>query len=95
MHATRVPKNEKSKRSSKSVRRDQLVMEHLPLVKAEIEAEGKGALHFQPFDGLQLQRRAVVNPEAFDVLVHWSLSTELAWTAPPPQPFPAGAIPVT
>jgi RNA polymerase sigma factor for flagellar operon FliA len=34
MPTTRVPKNEKSKRSSKSARRDQLVMEHLPLVKA-------------------------------------------------------------
>jgi putative spermidine/putrescine transport system substrate-binding protein len=50
-------------------------------IRRRAEADLGFTLHFQPFDGLQLQRRAVVSPDAFDVLCHWSLSTELAWTA--------------
>lgn len=38
-------------------------------------------IEFVPLDGLELQRHSVTRPDSFDVLDHWSLSAELAWTA--------------
>jgi putative spermidine/putrescine transport system substrate-binding protein len=61
-------------------------------IRKRAEADLGFPLHFQPFDGLQLQRRAVVNPDGFDVLGHWSLSTELAWTARAIQPIDVNKI---
>lgn len=61
-------------------------------IRQRAEADLEFPIHFQPLDGLQLQRRAVVSPDAFDVLDHWSLSTELAWTARAIQPIHVSAV---
>ena len=45
------------------------------------------AVRFQELDGLEVQRRAVTAPASFDVIEHWSLTTELAWTASAIQPI--------
>lgn len=62
-------------------------------IRLRAEADLGFPLQLQALDGLQLQRRAVTDPASFDVMDHWSLTTELAWTARTIQPIDLGNIP--
>ena len=49
-------------------------------------------ISFEPLDALAVQQRAVMEPHSFDVLDHWSVTVELAWTAGALQPIQAQDI---
>lgn len=57
--------------------------------RAELDVD----LTFEPLDGLDLQRRIVLDPESFDVVDHWSTTAELAWAAGAVQPVDTSRIP--
>lgn len=61
-------------------------------IRRRAEADLGFSVLFEPKDGLELQQRAVMNPDAFDVLDHWSMSVELAWTARAIQPIDTARI---
>jgi len=61
-------------------------------IRLRAEADLGFPLKLEELDGLQLQRRAVTDPASFDVIDHWSLTTELAWTARAIQPIDLSQI---
>ncbi len=56
-------------------------------VRLRAEQDLGFSIHFEPLDGLDVQQRAVKSPESYDVLDHWSVTAELAWTAGALQPI--------
>jgi putative spermidine/putrescine transport system substrate-binding protein len=61
-------------------------------IRVRAEADLGFEIQFTALDGLQIQRRTVTDPASFDVLDHWSLTTELAWTARAIQPIDLSQI---
>ncbi len=51
------------------------------------------AIRFEPLDGVELQRRVVLEPESFDIVDHWSTTAELAWFAGVLQPVDCTRLP--
>lgn len=50
-------------------------------IKSRAERDLGFSIQFEPLDGIDVQQRAVVSPESFDVMDHWSMSAQLAWVA--------------
>lgn len=59
----------------------------LPEILERAQSDLGFDVSFEPLDGLEVQQRAVLSPESFDVLDHWSISAELAWMANALQPI--------
>jgi len=50
-------------------------------IRLRAEQDLQFPIAFEPLDGIDVQQRAVMEPGSFDVLDHWSVTAELAWTA--------------